>query len=286
MNHLMETVQFDFDINAIPRDVALAWYKQQFTFETMYDMDPTDENLRKTIIAKFTKAKGQGIMDAIRGRARKIADKQFRRGDYDKIDGIKDLKSREFDKLTPIVWLTVNSKPDISLQQLMQKVNNFVKQKYIIRAMWCFEQTSKTIEEMGKHKHAHILLEHNLQFASDWKRRIYAAFGSICDLKCKAAESILKWKPCLKPNDDKKRVKYIRGVKKSIEKQPMLLVDSRWRQNEGIKPFYHKGKGNGWLSLEDTSGEGLTRGGTPLSETESLTDLSDLSELSSDDEDL
>lgn len=134
------------------------------------------------------------------------------------------------------IWLTVNPKPDVLLNDFINVLAKLVKRKIFSRYVYVLEQRG-TIEEdnLGKGFHAHLLLKRapDKEYKQT-KRQVKNTFKNICNVE---HEKVFYWKECRDDFLDDK-MEYITAVKTGDGKDKKQLGDIKWRQDNNIAVVY------------------------------------------------
>lgn len=135
-------------------------------------------------------------------------------------------------------WVTVNppyedKDTEEVARSLLQSIEKLAKKKGIFSMQWVMEQSGKKEEDMGKHPHAHILIQRNNTNQSGESTKLkksikssFKKFGNQLDIK---SVSITNFQG---------RERYIRGQKTDTDKNSALKIDQKWRKTLMFKPFY------------------------------------------------
>lgn len=144
-------------------------------------------------------------------------------------------------KDTLAYFVTVN--PDTALPRwdfstFVDKVERFVRRKFVSFYYYSFEQGGSTPETVGNHPHVHILIyldKSNQQSQpKKVKRAIQTTFESFCDTKNNTFCNI---KPISADKIEIKR-RYIMGRKSKKEKIEKIEFDNHFRAALGLQPYY------------------------------------------------
>lgn len=124
-----------------------------------------------------------------------------------------------------IFWLTINPREDIDILDFQDKIKEYMKRSFVIKGSFVIEQTGKTLDEMGKHPHVHILFE-KLSTVSpkQLQDRTYNTFKNMCgNIKCINVKVY---------TDDlmEDKISYMRGDKWDSKKDPACLINIPWRK--------------------------------------------------------
>ncbi len=135
------------------------------------------------------------------------------------------------------LWITINPKPDIKLNDFITKIEKLVKRKIFTEYMYVLEQRGKTAEEQGKGFHAHILAKRNLNYKPF---KTHECIRNTC-------KNLVKNAKCNKTiniqnigfdfAEDKKE--YILGTKTGEGKDEKQEIDIIWRKNNNLNKYYN-----------------------------------------------
>lgn len=123
--------------------------------------------------------------------------------------------------------VTVNPHHDTSIENLVTRVDKWVKQKHITNVEYVYEQGSDTIASAGHHPHVHAIVETNTNF-KDLVKRTSSTFKDII-----GSDASIDVKPFHGNAEN-----YIRGKKVSKAKQAKVLVDIYWRNINNLRQLY------------------------------------------------
>lgn len=217
---------------------------QKITFGEDTFMMPYDDDVKKTnwntlkdecklaaVKKVFTKIYADKILQEIR-------DNEF--SDVEILDIYHQYRLKESNKLGNVLFVTINPRPDINFDDFKIICDKYVGKKWIQSCIYVFEQRGKTIEELGKGFHCHMLLwrqpdKRPNQVISESKKH----FAKICETE---NPSILNIKNC-KEEDIQKRKKYMledKSVRDDPTKEVKQDMDVKWRQLLNIGSYYEK----------------------------------------------
>lgn len=135
------------------------------------------------------------------------------------------------------LWITVNPKPSIKLNDFINKIEKLVKRKIFTEYMYVLEQRGNTEEDQGKGFHAHILAKRNLNYKPF---KTHECIRNTC-------KHLVKNKKCNKTiniqnigsefAEDKKE--YILGEKLGEGKDEKQEIDIIWRKNNNLNKYYN-----------------------------------------------
>lgn len=134
--------------------------------------------------------------------------------------------------------LTINvDESRAGLKDLQQCVTKLLKKKWIVEWHYAIEQRGKTVEEVGKGVHAHVLIKRS-DTKTKWSE-ISRECKNTCQNVCDASNpSVLNFRKLFSSDDVKKSFKYINGSKKDEWKQDAVNMNSEWRQENGLQDLY------------------------------------------------
>lgn len=133
------------------------------------------------------------------------------------------------------MFITVNPKPGVSLETFQCVLHKFCSRAMFSRTLYCVEQRG-TIEDdnLGVGFHAHILCCRSSGYPPNKiKKHTYSSFKHLVGNE---ASIDYGGRYCVIPN----RQSYIIGTKKDPLKHPKQAADKKWRQDNGIEPYYGK----------------------------------------------
>lgn len=149
----------------------------------------------------------------------------------EKDDLVKWLNVRKKAKRYAYVFIVVNPKPDITLPQIVSRIEKTLKKKWIDSYLYSIEQRSITLKDMGRGIHINFLFELNKD-KSPWqcKKEVYNTWKD-CVGSVKAVYHAFS-------NNPTNFINYIQGIKKDKNKKRMVEVDKKWRKSVGLLDFY------------------------------------------------
>lgn len=133
-----------------------------------------------------------------------------------------------------VYFVTVNPKPDVVVDDLEKATSKYVKTKLVEAAEYVFEQRGSSTEDMGTGAHAHMLIKTSTNNA-DFVKRTRSSFAKIVGNP--NAVHIVR---CPRKFIPDKR-EYMQGRKTGDGKQAKTAMDSVWRQNKNLQPYYTVG---------------------------------------------
>lgn len=135
------------------------------------------------------------------------------------------------------LWVTINPKPDVSLESLVKIAKKLQKRAFVDECMWVVEQRGHNEETLGKGIHVHMLIKRKLDY-KPYKCMKYLRNG------CKKIVGNIN-------NDNhvfikvigdeyaKDKIMYMSpGGKNGDGKDKKQDMDVIYRKNQGLEPFY------------------------------------------------
>lgn len=164
-------------------------------------------------------------------------------GDYDlqlQFDKVKELKSRVKDKKSRYCFFTLNFKPNTELNDVLYCMHQIVNKCWVRDWKYCIEQRGKTIDEMGKGLHVHLLMPKPSD-KQPWncKNEVWNNFKPYCGLDKKI---VFDKHFIIIPNEwagDK--LEYMKGNKykdESGEKAEKVKIDLKFRESKNLQQLY------------------------------------------------
>lgn len=197
------------------------------------DKDISIETLRRLIAMD-----NKGYNDAVQKLFQRYHTIKLMNGDYDSVHPrIKEVRNfvQEYDagKWTEWIFMTVNPRPDVILQDIVKYVDKAKNKKWITKYAYTYEQRSESIDTV-KGIHVHMLLYRGTKKMHEVQREFKNTFKKICDTDNMHCLNFQK----VKPDHIVRRYNYIAGVKKDEYKHPRQHVDKIWRENVGLEHIY------------------------------------------------
>lgn len=160
----------------------------------------------------------------------------------------QDLKYR----LTDVMFVTYNPRPDVSLRNAIQVVEQFVKKSKIDKYIYAIEQRATTEATMndGNSFHIHIIHTHKYDRSSHYIRETKSTFNKTCMVKNWRCLNIL---PSTTDQDITNRLNYIIGDKKDdngLMKTEKQKIDKIFRERYMLKDYYTNDK-EFWVKYYD-----------------------------------
>ena len=193
------------------------------------------ELVNKAIYRGFTKAISDMVCDAT-----KLEIREGKINNSKLISIYEGYKKNIDNKYGNVLFITVNPRPDVSLEDFMRAMNKFKSKVWIEDYIYVYEQRGITKEESGKGFHSHILLwKPDNKKSHEVIRETKNTFKNICSID---NPSILNIKNC-KDEDIEKRKNYMLGHKNTEtdpSKQVKQEIDLIWRDRNNIENYYQK----------------------------------------------
>ncbi len=132
-------------------------------------------------------------------------------------------------------FITINPSPEITLTQLQEKVEKFVKRNMFDKYRYVYEQRGSTEENMGHGFHAHILLKRNLNYKpSKISVNTKNTFKGITQVDNPQILNIQH----IGEDFAKDKDEYIDGVKTGDGKDQKQAIDKIFRQKNNLESIY------------------------------------------------
>ena len=194
-----------------------------------------DELVNKAIYRGFTKAISDMVCDAT-----KLEIREGKINNQKLISIYEGYKKNIDNKYGNVLFITINPRPDVLLEEFMKAMNKFKSKVWIEDYIYVYEQRGITEEESGKGFHAHFLLwKPDNKKSHEVIRETKNTFKNICSID---NPSILNIKNC-KDEDIEKRKNYMLGHKNTEidpSKQVKQEIDLIWRNRNNIENCYQK----------------------------------------------
>lgn len=185
-------------------------------------------------------AKAKAHLKAVQDAEATLIRKKVTEGDYEGIEELLEYqqllrnKNKNGGALHMYYFVTVNCAPSVNQGELEQKLQKYVRRKFIKSAEWVYEQRGSTELEMGKGMHCHILVTqrgecHDGQFKQNTRNTFKTLVGNPqthVDIRAVKPEYV----------DDKRE--YMRGQKTGEGKAEKCEIDVIWRQKNNIESYY------------------------------------------------
>ncbi len=127
------------------------------------------------------------------------------------------------------ILLTVNAKPEVTLQLMVKKINKLVKKKWLTDYLIVIEQRGEDLSNLGKGIHFHALLPRAIEPARI-RKELASTVTSICDTTNSSCFNI-RW---TKEKELSKIIKYLQGSKKDSAKTKKLEMDLIYRTQNNL----------------------------------------------------
>lgn len=132
-------------------------------------------------------------------------------------------------------FITINPSPEITLTQLQEKVEKFVKRNMFDKYRYVYEQRGSTEENMGHGFHAHILLKRNLNYKpSKISVNTKNTFKGITQVDNPQILNIQH----IGEDFAKDKDEYIDGVKTGEGKDKKQQIDKIFRKKNNLESVY------------------------------------------------
>lgn len=149
-----------------------------------------------------------------------------------KKDAIRELVLEE----PELYFITVNPKPDITLDMLMKHVHNFCSRRSVRDYFYSIEQRGETEETMGNGIHSHILVEWNKKDNKYIKQFLFESCKRIVGSNMPQILNIRR----ITKNVFQDKLDYLNGIKWDTEKDLKIKYDIKFREINKISPLYKK----------------------------------------------
>lgn len=158
-------------------------------------------------------------------------------------DGVMKLKKTAIRELVleepELYFITVNPKPDITLDALLKHVHNFCSRKSVRDFYYSIEQRGETEETMGTGIHSHILLKWNKKENKYIKQFLFESCKRIVGSNIPQILNIRR----ITQNVYQDKLDYLNGIKWDSEKDLKIKYDIKYREKNKISPLYKKEDG-------------------------------------------
>lgn len=134
-----------------------------------------------------------------------------------------------------IYFVTINPKEE-ELEEFVDRVHVVVKtSSYIQNCAYCFEQRGKTIDDMGKGYHCHMVFDYrNGNNPSQIRTNLFQRFKKFCASKYHI--DVRKYTADFRAD----KLKYMAGDKWDTDKSYAVELNKVWRQKEELDDIYQK----------------------------------------------
>jgi len=143
-------------------------------------------------------------------------------------------------------WITINPKPEASLQRFIALLNNFVKRKPVLDYVYNIEQRGETESDNGKGFHSHLLIKWVKAQNKYVKQFCVSTFKSVVGYPSEQIINIRRISPDIY-ND---KLAYLNGLKWDPDKDAKIVQDIIFRKKNNILELYKK---HGDISQEDSN---------------------------------
>lgn len=130
------------------------------------------------------------------------------------------------------ILLTVNVKPEVTLQMLMTKIDKMIKKKWLTDYIIAIEQRGEVPADLGKGLHFHALIPRTIEPART-RKELSSTFNSVCDTSNVHCMNI-RW---LKEKELPKVILYLKGQKKDSSKSLKTQMDTTYRLSMKLPPL-------------------------------------------------
>jgi hypothetical protein len=132
------------------------------------------------------------------------------------------------------ILLTINVKPEVTLEIMMTKINKMIKKKWLTDYIIAIEQRGEVPSDLGKGLHFHALLPRAIEPARI-RKELASTFNSVCDTSNVHCMNI-RW---LKEKELPKVILYLQGQKKDSSKSAKTQMDSIYRSSKKLPPLLY-----------------------------------------------
>jgi hypothetical protein len=217
---------------------------RKLAFGENTEMIPYDDNVIKANLEELVnKAIFKGFSKAITDICCDATKLEIREGKIDNqklIQIYEGYKKNIDNKFGNILFITINPRPDITLEEFRKSLIKFISKVWIEDYIYVMEQRGVTEEESGKGFHAHALIwKPDGKKSHEVIRETKNTFKNICSID---NPQILNIQNC-KEEDINKRKNYMIGLKDlkyDPTKQEKQNIDVGWRIRNNIEPYYAK----------------------------------------------
>lgn len=205
-------------------------------------MTPEEQQITLTKLTREIdeELQAKALTECIMSRYRAHFNKLLDEGDADDIlplmKDINDEKKKKDEETTKsdYVFITVNPKSTVPLNEFQKLVNKSVEKSFIKKSLHVIEQRGENMDELGKGFHAHILINKGDYRLSHLRREFARTFNKVCDTDLHQCFNI----QICKKSDLKKRQNYMIGVKDDEAKHKKQLMDKEFRKKFLIRDYY------------------------------------------------
>lgn len=133
------------------------------------------------------------------------------------------------------LYLTISPPDRISFEDFKKKVEKYVARKIITDYLYVYEQRGTTMEEVGKGRHAHLLVARNLDYIpSQFLRNTKNTFKSIVNVQQRS----LFYPVWQNPEYMKDKTEYLMGKKSKEGKDVKQAMDKEFREANALQNYY------------------------------------------------
>jgi len=129
------------------------------------------------------------------------------------------------------VFVVINPKKLVTIQELQKKVNKVISKKWLTSYIYSYEQRSTNIKEMGKGIHINLLIELTKDKSPySVKDDVYKTFKLYVGNRKHV---------CIRySNNPTNFINYILGYKKGDDKLKQVSIDKKWRDKLHLSHYY------------------------------------------------
>lgn len=129
-------------------------------------------------------------------------------------------------------FVTISPKPDITLEELTQKVDHWKAQTHIESVEYVYEQRSSIQDEMGTGIHIHAIVKTDAK-PSSFKTRTHNTFKNLVGNVNRVDIKPLHYEKFIQDKRD-----YMKGEKTGVGKGEKVKIDKIWRSTVGLEDYY------------------------------------------------
>jgi hypothetical protein len=148
-----------------------------------------------------------------------------------RIDKLRGLKNIELNK--EWYFLTINPRPDITLQEFMKTIQKAVLKRWITYYIFVIEQRGENEEELGKGFHTHIIFNKGIKHC-----KVVLEMANTFKKMCDTSNYHLFNLKNIGDEEKKRKIEYITGCKKDEQKHLKQQMDIIFRKRENLKSYY------------------------------------------------
>lgn len=135
------------------------------------------------------------------------------------------LHAKKTESSSTHILLTVNVKPEVTLEMMVKKINKMTKKKWINDYIIAIEQRAELSADLGTGLHFHAIIPRSIEPARA-RKELKSTFNSVCDTSNVHCMN-MRW---LKEKELPKVIKYLQGQKKDSSKDAKCQMDILFRQ--------------------------------------------------------